>query len=58
MIKVLNSEINPGDLQSYAELIREAEVTIEDVENAIAQWQENPPDEDYATILEAEIADD
>ncbi len=57
MIKSLNkqSEINPGDLQSYVELIRQADITIEDVQKAIAEWEENPPDEEFATILEAEV---
>ena len=52
------NEINPGDLQSYVELIRQADVTIEDVEKAIAEWSENPPDEEFATILEAEIVEE
>ncbi len=52
------SDIKPGDLQTYVELIRQADVKIEDIENAIAQWQENPPDDEFATILEAEITND
>ncbi len=52
------SDIKPGDLQTYVELIRQADVKIEDIDNAIAQWQENPPDDEFATILEAEIVED
>ncbi|MGL5878019.1 MAG: hypothetical protein ACRC2V_09610 [Xenococcaceae cyanobacterium] len=48
-------KLKPGDLQTYYELIKQAEITIEDIEAAIQDWQDDPPDDDYATILEAVI---
>lgn len=52
------TEIKPGDLQSYNQLIIQATITIADVEAAIEEWQENPPDEKYETILEAEVVEE
>ena len=52
------SKIEPGDLQSYSELVTQANVTVEDIKEAIAEWQDNPPEEKYKTILETEIVEE
>lgn len=51
------SDIKPGDLQTYYSLINQADVSLEDVERAVEEWAENPPEEKYDRILEAELVE-
>ena len=36
------------------ELMAMSEVTDEDIDEALSEWEQNPPDPDYAAILIAE----
>lgn len=53
-----NANIEPGELQSLNQLIIQATVTEADVSKAIEQWEEEPPDEKYRSILEAEVVEE
>lgn len=52
------SKIVPGDLRSKGEVLKTAEVTAAQVEEAIAKWKDDPPLDDFEKILESEAVDD
>ncbi len=47
----------PEELPSVISLVKLTEVTEKDIAIAIQDWEDNPPDADYKTILNAEIRD-
>ena len=47
----------PEQLPPLAELMALADVTEEDVAVAAKKWRENPPDEEFQNILDAEEED-
>ena len=49
------NDIEPGNLQTYNQMMVQSTVTEANVDEAKQEWQDNPPDEDYATMLEAEV---
>ena len=44
----------PEQLPPLADLMAIADVTEEDVAAAAQKWRENPPDENFTSILDAE----
>ena len=55
---MLNNAFEPFEpddetLLSESELEDLAEVTVSDVDKAISAWQANPPDNQFANLLEA-----
>ena len=51
-------DIKPGKLRSHSEMMQDANVSDRDIEKAKQEWQDNPPDDKYREILEAEIEDE
>jgi hypothetical protein len=47
----------PEQLPSIGQLIALTVTTKQDIENAIADWEDDPPDKKFETILNASIED-
>lgn len=45
----------PQQLPPVTQLIKLTEVTKDDIDDATASWKDNPPDNEYKLIIEAEI---
>lgn len=57
---MVDTKFTPRDdqpLKPEKELLNNAQVTQDDVDNSVEKWTEKPPDKDFKLILKAENDD-